>query len=105
MISVYQPPNGHSSTTVMFGRMPKNDNVSTGWRYLSRALFASERWSLLTTALSFARSAPEVSVTDADEARDGAAVSAMVSPIASRHAAKPRILDRIMSGTPPCYRG
>ncbi len=34
---MYQPPNGHSSTTVMFGWMPKKASVSTGWRYLSRA--------------------------------------------------------------------
>jgi hypothetical protein len=29
-IAVYQPPNGQSSTTVMFGWMPKNASVSTG---------------------------------------------------------------------------
>src|SRR5574337_1059048 len=42
-ISVYQPPAGSSSITVMSGLMPKNCRVWTGWRERSRALLAAER--------------------------------------------------------------
>ena len=42
-ISVYHPCPGEISTTVMLGLIPKKVSVSSGWRYLSRALFSAER--------------------------------------------------------------
>src|SRR6185437_5157262 len=100
MISVYQPPKGHNSTTVMFGRMPKNVSVSSGWRYSSRALFAAERCPPSTIALSFARSAPEVGAAEVAEVAAGSAAAAVARVSASRHVAIPRTRIRLIGNLP-----
>jgi hypothetical protein len=49
---VNQPPPGQISTTVMFGRTPKKDNVSNGLRYRSRSTLAAVRVAECTAAWS-----------------------------------------------------
>src|SRR5688572_9957630 len=59
--SVYQPPPpGETSRTDMSWRKPKNCSVSFGCRYLSRARFASLRWSPARTLSSVASVAASV---------------------------------------------
>src|SRR4051812_20540858 len=51
---VYQPPPGQISMTFEVSFTPKNDSVSTGWRYWSRARSFSVRWGIARTTRSLA---------------------------------------------------
>src|SRR5256714_14895885 len=49
---MYQPRPGQISTTVWFGRTPKNRSVSSGWRYWSRTVNFGVREGLAIAAAS-----------------------------------------------------
>ena len=83
-ISVYQPPPGHTSTTVSPGLTPKKASVWAGWRYRSRATFAGVR-VLAATAAAIAASG---------RAAGAAAIQAMAIVTAAVAAAVAAAIER-----------